>query len=208
MLLFGMKMNCSALLKQAAVCTCHTAVPLGQILESRCASESDCDQEDAARVSCLVDWSSKTEAKWFELVAVILDEFAYFAIETLKTGVFRRKQRCLQALVRSKCEQRAETVFSQSVDLLCLMFPVWYFQEDPQLSPMDRVRFPEQPLRIRRRHLDHYRRLAGTTLILNPSRFQTARELWSSQNNEADCMDMQESLVLLREEPLHAFCQD
>ena len=124
-----MKMNCSALLKQAAVCTCRTAVPLGQILESRCASESDCDQEDAARVSCLVDWSSKTEAKWFELVAVILDEFAYFAIETLK-------------------------------------------------------------------------------MILNPSRFQTARELWSSQNNEADCMDMQESLVLLREEPLHAFCQD
>jgi hypothetical protein len=229
-----MKMNRRALLKQVAACSCPTVAPLGQIQESRCASASDCTEEDAARVSCLVDWSRKTEGKWFELVAVILDEFnpevsrqetkrrladwfeqivksleefTYFAIETLETAAFLRKQPCLEALVRSKGEERPETVFLHTLDLLRLMFPVGYFQEDPQLSHKDRVSFHEQLNRIRRRHPDHYRRLAETTLILNQGRFQMAWELWSSQNSEADGRDMQEGLALLRGEPLLAFSQ-
>jgi hypothetical protein len=227
-------MNRRVLLKQITTCSCQRIVPLSPVLESLSAPESECGHEDDTRGSSLAEWSSKTEAKWFELMAVILDEFnpevsrhetkrrladwfeqitksledgTYFAIETLETGAFRRKQLCLEALVRSQGDERPETVFLHTLDLLRLMFPVGYFQEDPQLSHMDRVRFSEQLHRIRRRHPDHYRRLAETILILNPGRFQTAWELWSSQNHEADRQDMTEGLALLRDESLQAFCQ-
>lgn len=218
------------IIQQAVACALGPLLPLSSALE-RMPSEMDLDEDDAFRVQQMLDWAAKSEAKWFELVLVILDEFnpevsqqetkrrladwfeqivksleecSYFAVETLERGAFRRKQPCLEALVRSQGDERPETVFLHTLDLLRLMFPVGYFQEDPQLSYNDRVSFTAQLNRIRRYHPECYRRLAETTRILNPIRFQTVWELWSSQNHEADGRDMQEGLALLRSEALIA----
>jgi hypothetical protein len=223
--------NRRTILKQAVACTFSSIPALKVASGVPLQVESFLDKEQALYHARYLFWSKETQEAWLQLlgtglkslntdvphndlkkeliewcakITTSLEDGSYFGIETL---TFEHKKPMVTNFFGAIREEKsAEQRLIHCLDLLRLISPIQYFQEDDSLGRDEPIPVTSQLTRLKRYYPEVFEQLAQATISQELVRLEEALDEWSKQLEEEKkqeaLLQMNEGLAFLRAETI------